>query len=626
MIKYSFPWAFNQPEKSLDSLPGIQPSFAPAQEEAPRGDSTATSTLEHLRTLNDEEDREIVNLLEDPLSPNEEIYDSFEFEASNFDEEKLKTAFLNLRRNLSPICFGVLKNANPGAEFVLEKEGFVAKRNGNDVFAKRANLEKVAVVKIYNQNDDKAKFVCDKAISTEDKIRGLQGYKSLTSSSGMLFSYAYPQNVLYHMGSVRFPIDILFVDSQNKIKRAYKNIAPGTLGTFGCSDVLNVIEISGGLSDKIGLQIGDKVSVEKLSSEEQDIFLKKSFNLKFPILSTIKTASLKNLPCGSMIVSPYEQSFVKKAEIKNKTISAYYIDALFDLNLCGEITKHNSLRTLKNFFSKEGSLSDDALKILNQLKKDLDSGNKIAVLSKSNKIPLPTLTDALLSKVSFEYPLVSLDNADIDVIYIHNKADQQDILDIVESRFKTSDFKVYADKKSYDSLSLYSLHKQAGVPVPEETKVLAKQALAFIERAKSLVDELLENLQHNVNEYNMIQGESDLISSSKGQLNESIKRNAQIEQKILENIRDALKLMNKIKDVSVTGEIIDSIAQASKKSSESLETVFDTINVIENDNFFESIAKSTASFEKSTEDLKSVIDRLIEHINSDILGLVVISA
>ena len=590
--------------------------------------------METLKTLN--EDKPASNFIDDCEYVTEEnpediqsgIYDGFKIDAEDLDDEDIRVAFHNLRHHLAPISKGIIKNSKKSFEKVAQEYGFkIVSNSHSTLLIKKESADRTAVVSIYNAVDEKAKFVCDVAQTIQDKIRGLQGYKKLASSTGMIFPYAHPQNVLYHMGTVSFPIDIIFVGSDNKIKRAYKNIQPGTIATFGCSEVSNVIEVSGGLCDYLGIGTGDKIKVEKISPEIQAKFLKAANHSKLPVFSTIKTASYKRLPCGADIVSPNQKQLIKKTASNDKDISAYYIDALLDLNLQGDISLANARRTLRNFISKEGVLSSDGLKILKQLKKDLDSGNKIAVVSKYKRLADATLTEAILTKVSFELSNTLTDNANIEVIYVKDSYDQDDILDLLESRYKRNDIKVYSDSRSNRMLTESGLLlKQAGTPVPEDIKAQAKKALAFIERAKNQSVDLIDKLKHNVDQYAQIQGEIEVIKSSKGQFNESIKRNSEFVKNMLMNVRDSMKIMNEIKDVSRTSEIIDSLAQSSKKTSDSIEEIFETINIIDTEEFYNKLALKTGALERAVIDLQAVMDRLMEHINSDILGLMILSS
>ena len=57
------------------------------------------------------------------------------------------------------------------------------------------------------------------------------------------------------MGSVGYPIDIIFIDEESRIKKICKNIQPGSLGVYGCAGIKSVLEISGGLSDALGIKV-----------------------------------------------------------------------------------------------------------------------------------------------------------------------------------------------------------------------------------------------------------------------------------------------------------------------------------------------------------------------------------
>ena len=83
--------------------------------------------------------------------------------------------------------------------------------------------------------------------------------------------------------------------------------------------------------------------------------------------------------------------------------------------------------------------------------------------------------------------------------------------------------------------------------------------------------------------------------------------------------------MNEIKDISTTAEIIDSIALSAKSASSLVKEIFELINIIEMDDFSEQLSSKTGEAEKILGDLKSSLSRSLQYINSDILGIVILS-
>jgi len=198
----------------------------------------------------------------------------------------------------------------------------------------------------------------------------------------------------------------------------------------------------------------------------------------------------------------------------------------------------------------------------------------------------------------------------------------------VPDNFGTEEvFAALKEKYSGRTIELYndSFKKTAGIPVPDDIKNKAKQALRYFNRSKDMCETLVENLKKNLSEYQKIQGNTDVIANSKGQYSQSSKRNSRITKRMLINIKNGIQIMNDIKDVSTTSEIISSIALSAKNSSDGINEVFDLINIIESDDFINQCTQKTGNVENLINDMSLSLSRAGEYINSDILGILVLS-
>ena len=110
-------------------------------------------------------------------------------------------------------------------------------------------------------------------LQKHNKTTGLQDRDILKRNHGMIFPYSNPQNVLFHMGTVKFAIDIIFIDENKKIKKISNNISPNSLGTYGCSETKYVLEIPGGYCKNKDIKVGDKIDIYKFNSQINDIFV-----------------------------------------------------------------------------------------------------------------------------------------------------------------------------------------------------------------------------------------------------------------------------------------------------------------------------------------------------------------
>ena len=96
-------------------------------------------------------------------------------------------------------------------------------------------------------------LVCD---TDESKKRGLEGFRRLMPDEAALFVFDKPEEVTFWMGSVAFPIDIIFIGSDNKVIRVYRNCRPGSRALYPSIERVKwALEIAPGSRIKIGDRI-----------------------------------------------------------------------------------------------------------------------------------------------------------------------------------------------------------------------------------------------------------------------------------------------------------------------------------------------------------------------------------
>lgn len=76
---------------------------------------------------------------------------------------------------------------------------------------------------IYVKIGDKDYFV-EEAKTESEKEQGLQGVHSLPEDSGMLFYFDDPQTVSMWMRNTLIPLDIIFINSENKVSKVHQGI------------------------------------------------------------------------------------------------------------------------------------------------------------------------------------------------------------------------------------------------------------------------------------------------------------------------------------------------------------------------------------------------------------------
>jgi len=95
------------------------------------------------------------------------------------------------------------------------------------------------------------------------KARGLEVVSSLAEDEGMWFPFG-GDHVTFHMGSVGFPIDILFIKDNIlglKVAKIIHNAQPGAREHWSCDRVRGVLEIPGGSCKALGIKLNSSVEV-----------------------------------------------------------------------------------------------------------------------------------------------------------------------------------------------------------------------------------------------------------------------------------------------------------------------------------------------------------------------------
>lgn len=107
----------------------------------------------------------------------------------------------------------------------------------------------------------KASFEIEIAESEYETQTGLMYRKSMKENRGMLFIQPTESLQYFYMKNTEIPLDIIYIDSGMKIVSFQKNAQPFNEDTLPSNVPARfVFEINAGLSDKLGLQVGDSIS------------------------------------------------------------------------------------------------------------------------------------------------------------------------------------------------------------------------------------------------------------------------------------------------------------------------------------------------------------------------------
>ncbi|MFW6358415.1 MAG: DUF192 domain-containing protein [Chroococcales cyanobacterium] len=99
----------------------------------------------------------------------------------------------------------------------------------------------------------------------EQQALGLMYRESLPDNRGMLFSFDPPKFTQFWMKNVKIPLDMIFL-REGEIQAIAANVPP--CNTFPCPTygpeglIDQVIELRGGRAAEIGLEVGDRITIE----------------------------------------------------------------------------------------------------------------------------------------------------------------------------------------------------------------------------------------------------------------------------------------------------------------------------------------------------------------------------
>jgi uncharacterized membrane protein (UPF0127 family) len=102
-----------------------------------------------------------------------------------------------------------------------------------------------------------ARFNVEIADTAAERSLGLMNREHMARAAGMLFLYENPQTVNFWMQNTLIPLDMIFVDETGVVRRIHENAIPlDRTAIPGGPDILAVLEINGGMSALLGIEVG----------------------------------------------------------------------------------------------------------------------------------------------------------------------------------------------------------------------------------------------------------------------------------------------------------------------------------------------------------------------------------
>jgi hypothetical protein len=100
-------------------------------------------------------------------------------------------------------------------------------------------------------------FTVELADSPDERSRGLMFRTDMAADAGMLFVYESPRRAQFWMKNTLIPLDMIFADGTGRVTHVHSNAIPGDETPIdGGSGVVFVLEINGGLAERLGIAPG----------------------------------------------------------------------------------------------------------------------------------------------------------------------------------------------------------------------------------------------------------------------------------------------------------------------------------------------------------------------------------
>lgn len=150
-----------------------------------------------------------------------------------------------------------------GGFFIGCKEN--ASESSKEVTAVPVEFKKEAEIFLTKPEGDTIKRL-DIEIADDDYQRetGLMYRKSMQDDRGMLFIFEDEQPRGFYMKNTDIPLDLIFLNAQNKIVSIAKNAQPRNLETIPSeAPAQYVLEVNAGLADQWNLQPGDSLILNR---------------------------------------------------------------------------------------------------------------------------------------------------------------------------------------------------------------------------------------------------------------------------------------------------------------------------------------------------------------------------
>jgi len=131
-----------------------------------------------------------------------------------------------------------------------------ASEEAGDTVANLAPTEQAIIV----TSDARHSFDVEIADDAAEQRRGLMYRREMAADAGMLFLYEEEEPLSYWMQNTYISLDIIYIDHAGRIVSIAKNTVPLSERSIPSNAPAQaVLEINAGLSDELGIDVGDQV-------------------------------------------------------------------------------------------------------------------------------------------------------------------------------------------------------------------------------------------------------------------------------------------------------------------------------------------------------------------------------
>jgi hypothetical protein len=121
------------------------------------------------------------------------------------------------------------------------------------------DTQKLQAVTAVTQNGNQT-FTAEFANTPAQRARGLMFKTRLPERQGMLFDFGRDQEIRMWMKNTLIPLDMIFIQSDGRIRRIEQNTKPGSLRPISSNGAVRaVLEMRAGTSKKYGIAPGDRI-------------------------------------------------------------------------------------------------------------------------------------------------------------------------------------------------------------------------------------------------------------------------------------------------------------------------------------------------------------------------------